>query len=175
MCCSRMRTITSRGRGESKAERSTSYANRSFNRSRSAQTVLVFPEPQHSPPAAPQQYVRVAVPLNVGFDLVAPPTGIGFRPRGVVRTTVPEAAVDEHRNLDANEGHVRATTGSWKLPVNSVPQTFGVNRGPHRELTWCVSPRRDLHSPPNPERGRGRTVIHGVMPRYFCSYICARR
>jgi len=46
------------------------------------------------------------VPSHVRFELLAPEAGIRLRLRAVFGATVPEASVDEHRNLCRAEADI---------------------------------------------------------------------
>jgi hypothetical protein len=55
---------------------------------------FVLPDAEDTPTGA-ERAGDEAVAGGVGLDRVAPKGGVGFRLRGVERTTVPEAAFDE--------------------------------------------------------------------------------
>lgn len=57
----------------------------------------MLPNPNDPPSVTPQQPTLHAVARDVALDLASPEIRVVLRPRRVLRTPVPEAAVDEHR------------------------------------------------------------------------------
>jgi hypothetical protein len=62
---------------------------------------LMFPNPQHAPAEGAERAGDEAVAGAVELDRVAPEGGVGFGLRGVLRASVPEAAIDEEGELAA--------------------------------------------------------------------------
>jgi hypothetical protein len=56
---------------------------------------FVRPNADDSPTRSLEASIGVRVSRAVRFDLFAPKLRVALRPRGVFRTTVPEAAIDE--------------------------------------------------------------------------------
>src|SRR3954449_12536487 len=67
---------------------------------------LVLPDPHDRPALGREARVRVAVARDVSLDLRPPEVRVVARPRTVLGAAVPEAAVDEHRDLRAGEDDV---------------------------------------------------------------------
>lgn len=61
--------------------------------------ILVLPEPEHSPPLSLQQSRRARVTLSIGLEFRLPPVRVVLRRNGVGGATVPEATIDEDRQL----------------------------------------------------------------------------
>lgn len=78
---------------------------------RDSHRILVLPEAQHRPALRHQVCGRFAVAGDVAVELVAPPFGIGFGVGGVFGAAVPEAAVEEDRDLGPGKGDVDRATG----------------------------------------------------------------
>jgi hypothetical protein len=70
----------------------------------------VFPKPEHAPSRSSEARIGVAIANNVRLDLLAPPLGIGFWPRGVIRAPVPEASIHEDCHAQAREHNVGPPT-----------------------------------------------------------------
>jgi hypothetical protein len=106
---------------------------------RSPLRMLMLPEPQHDPPRGRQAGIRVAVPPDVPEDLLLPPRGVRPRPRRVDRARVPEAAIDEHDDLRADECEVGPPSGARQRPVDAVAQAEPVDGRTNGELAECVA------------------------------------
>src|SRR4051794_9147798 len=100
------------------------------------------------PVSSPQEPVRIAVPGDVGFELVGPPLRVRFGSRAMSRASVPETTVDEDRDAGACEDDVGATTHAGDdYAVDSVAQPQAVKFSPKRHLGLGVSSGLPLHSP----------------------------
>lgn len=89
--------------------------------------ILVLPEAKNRPPALLQVFGRLRVPLDVAGDLVSPEPGVGGRLGAMVWASVPEAAVDEHRDPGPAQDEIRGAGGlgcSWH-PVSNAVQRWG--------------------------------------------------
>ena len=113
---------------------------------------LVLPNADDVPAIFLQPYFGAAIALDVGLELGFPPLAVGLRMSGVDRAAMPEASVDEDRDLgwaeDDVSGHPEPANG---LPMNPVaqpkPMQFGTKRefrpgvaptiGPHRRRCGC--------------------------------------
>ncbi len=81
-------------------------ASRARTRAARRRRWLVFPDAHYGPAQLGEHAVRVAVSRAVRRDLGLPPLAVGSRACAVLRTAVPEAAVDE----DATLARVNATS-----------------------------------------------------------------
>ena len=61
--------------------------------------ILVLPEPQDHPTRVDQRRVGPLIAGSVALDFGSPKLGVGGRKGVVLRTAVPETAVDEYGNL----------------------------------------------------------------------------
>jgi hypothetical protein len=68
--------------------------------------ILMLPHAYGHPSVRTQLSVSVSVSCAVSLDLPAPPLAVAVRPSGVIRTSVPEASVHEHRYSFAWEDDV---------------------------------------------------------------------
>src|SRR4051794_10586140 len=75
---------------------------------------------QNGPASLDEQDVLCAVTGHVGGELGPPPIAVVLRQYTVIRTAVPEASVDEHRQPCGQERDVRPTRQI--CPMNAVPQ-----------------------------------------------------
>ena len=64
---------------------------------------FMLPHAEDAPAAGAESAGDEAVAGAVGGNLIAPKGGVGFRPGGVERAAVPEAAVDEESELEVRE------------------------------------------------------------------------
>ena len=72
---------------------------------------LVFPHAEGNPTLFHEACIRVSIAIPVALNLHRPEPAIGlFQISHMVRTTVPEAPVDEDGNLDAGEPDVGLST-----------------------------------------------------------------
>jgi hypothetical protein len=84
----------------------------------------MFPEAQDNPPGCFESRAGVQISGNVASDLRPPVVGMGLRCHEVLRTTVPEAAVDEDGDTLPREGNVGLSPMvERKGIVNAVSET----------------------------------------------------
>jgi hypothetical protein len=77
----------------------------------------VLPDARHSPPLSGQLIVIPAIPCDVAHELRLPVRSVSPRPARMLRTPVPEAAVDENRK-----------SRTWEKYVDSALQIRGRTR-----------------------------------------------
>jgi hypothetical protein len=121
--------------------------------------VLVLPDPDHLPTCCGQQRVYTLVSLSVAIELRTPIPAICLRRLPMLRTAVPEAAIDKHRDLPGWEHDVCAVSNAsdW-TPVLEEPQAEPVERRPQCHLRSGVRAAVTLHHRANTRRARrGRT------------------
>ena len=101
----------------------------------------VFPEPQHAPTGFSKSEVRYLVPVHVPLELGYPICLVGLRDRSVLRTAVPEAAVDEHGYPSPSEGDVTVDCLAVR-PTDCIvlpePKAASVQQGSKCELRFRV-------------------------------------
>lgn len=68
----------------------------------------VFPDPEHHPAMLEKSSVDSAIAFDIGGELRNPIVAIALRDVLVVRTPVPEAAIDEHSNSPPGKDDVRS-------------------------------------------------------------------
>lgn len=110
--------------------------------------------------------VGSAVPLDVPPQLLDPPLPVGLGHAQMLRARVPEATVNEDRDLGRAEQHVRtSSTHLRQRRVDSVPESAAVGLPPEEHLGSGVPTRRTAHTPRH-LRARGR---RSVVSRDVCS------
>jgi len=97
--------------------------------------VLVLPVPQDRPATRREFAIRTPIPGNIAVQLARPPVSIRFRPRRMIWTAVPVAAVDEHNDSKTPPHNVAAypEVFLWSN-VDTVSNTRGVEPLPNLEL-----------------------------------------
>src|SRR4051812_236385 len=89
--------------------------------------VLVLPYPNDDPARFGEGGICRAIALDVSFELRSPPLLIVARPGLVNGAYVPEAPVDEDRNLGTSEHDVRTNTRVREWPmIDAKPQAAAV-------------------------------------------------
>lgn len=102
---------------------------------------LVLPDTNHDPAISSQPPTRLTIPLYVRCQLGMPPSSVVRGPGGVLRTAMPEAAIDEHGDLPRREQNICPPTGhARQRSVHTVAVAKGVQRSPQRDLC-CRVPR----------------------------------
>jgi len=101
----------------------------------------VLPDPDHLPTVLAENAVGLSVALPVASELLLPPLCIGLRPGAVLRTGVPEAAVDVDGNASGAEDDVgtRADAGHRRA-IDSETQAAAVELRADRQLGQSVAP-----------------------------------
>jgi len=96
---------------------------------------LALPHPNHSPAGFDQFLVHPLVPLPVRLDLRRPPVRVGTpKPgRSVLRTSVPKAPVDEHRDAWARKREVRPAPVEQGSP-QAISKAESVHGAAQRDL-----------------------------------------
>jgi hypothetical protein len=106
---------------------------------------LMFPDADHLPSCFRKIDVISAVALDVALQLSPPELGVPGGQRPVVRTAMPEAAVDEDSDPQAGEDDVGADAGSRNAMVDPVAETPTVERATQSELGPRVSAAVGAH------------------------------
>lgn len=90
--------------------------------------VLVLPHSYRAPPCAPEEVIRLGVPLSVPADFFRPVLRIGGRPSRMVGTPVPEAPVNEDCHTGGTEHEVGgASEITQRTRSHPVPKTESVH------------------------------------------------
>lgn len=120
--------------------------------------ILMFPEAEHSPSGIAQKVVCLAIALDVPLQLRQPIVGVALGQARMLWTPVPEAAVDEDRNLPLREHNIRSASPPERSEIYSVPHTRGVDSASHSGLRLRVAPAVGEHRTPRPfAAGPGHT------------------
>jgi len=95
--------------------------------------VLVLPDAYDFPPRVSQQSVDPSISRDVRFDLLAPEGTVPFRPAGVLRAPVPEAAIDVDRDARSDERDIcsgaKACDGRMILAVSQAAREQSLSKG----------------------------------------------
>ena len=120
---------------------------RRLDRLRDLLRSFMLPVAQHNPPGVDQCPVRLGVALTVAHDLLLPVVGMGLgRRSAVLGAAVPEAAVDEHRDLEACEDDVGPAAQVGKgAGVDPITQPMGVQQTPHGHFRLRIARPIGLH------------------------------
>src|SRR4029079_8581605 len=94
----------------------------SFDPSRGALNIGMFPKAQNEPAVLFQECVSTSVTQNMPLNLGSPPRGVVFWPSCVLWTCVPKTAVNEYRNLHSNERYVGPSPCTSDRPIHSETQ-----------------------------------------------------
>lgn len=121
---------------------------------------LVFPISKDPPPCLCELSVCFTIPLDVAGQLRPPVVGVALRQRRMLRTTVPEAAVYEHRYPPSWEDDVRPTAPTYRSEVDPVPHPGGVQQTSYGQLRRRIPAAVSAHRPPRP-------LVTG--PRHSCT------
>lgn len=106
----------------------------------------MLPEPEHEPASFPQPLVGIPVSVDISNNFFRPVTGICLGRDVMLRTAMPVAAIDEHRDLRRTEDQVRRPAkireGTGGYPV---PQPCGMHEPPDQDLRLRVTAADRLH------------------------------
>jgi hypothetical protein len=73
----------------------------------------MLPRPENNPASADEAAISITVAVPVCVDLVSPPLVIGYGLSAVLRTTMPETAVDIDSDTGIDEHEVGPTVEPW--------------------------------------------------------------
>jgi hypothetical protein len=106
----------------------------------------VLPNANHAPSGRREPGISIRVSKLVRSDLGFPELAIRSRHRSVLRTSVPEAAVDEHRNALGAEHDIRSSAKSGQdCTVKPISKPEPVQLVSQCKLRACVSQTDTLH------------------------------
>jgi hypothetical protein len=109
--------------------------------------IIVCPGTDHEPACLCQLPIRIGVSDLVGNDFVAPPRCVLFGPGAVLRTPMPEAAIDKDGHSGRGKNNVRPPAKTREgIMINSVAQARSVQDGAQCYLARSIPSPRDLHS-----------------------------
>lgn len=117
----------------------------------------VLPQPDDTPPSRLKSFVGGPVALDVPAQLRSPVPLVAGRLPTVFRADMPEAAVNEDRDLARSEHDVRTDTnafGEIEPEVLAVPVALSVERAAQGDLGFGVGPAVRPHVPRSSLAGR---------------------
>lgn len=116
---------------------------------------FVLPRPENGPSVVGKEAVRFSVPLAVAAYLLSPERSVRLRDRVMCGAPVPEAAVDENRDLGAREHEVCTTVQRRnRAEIDPVPKSRCVCSSSDRHLGLGVASSVRLHAAPDAGGGR---------------------
>lgn len=120
---------------------------------------LMLPNPHDTPALGHEAAIHLSVSHDITLEFGAPEFAIRLRHHRMLRTSVPEASIDEHGDSGAGERHIRTNrtpfAGSDRV-VDAVPQSYGEQGAPEQEFRSRVTSTICDHRPPRRLRGRRR-------------------
>ena len=121
---------------------------------------LVLPHPHDDPTGRHELLIGVTVTTLIQRHLPSPILRVGACHRVVFRTSVPEAAIEEHGDPLTAEYQIRGPSkaGQWPRPY-PVPQSQGMHCGAQGLLREGVSRLVAQHRRPNVRSRRPRTAL----------------
>lgn len=101
---------------------------------------LVLPDPDDTPPCGSERVINRAIAFDVACELGLPVLDVHLRGSAVLRTSVPEAPVDEHSHPSSREDNVCAHPTVERLNgvVNAEAKAPAVQFAPERKLRLGV-------------------------------------
>lgn len=107
----------------------------------------MLPDSDGDPASVTQHLISLGVTFTIAPDLFAPVSSVRSRLRVVVRTAVPEAAIQEDSDLQLAEDQVSgsADLGEWS-DGDAVPHTSRVDGSAQRQLRLRVSAAVGSHA-----------------------------
>lgn len=121
--------------------------------------ILVLPGSHHQPAGLTERYIVAPVTGNVGSKLGAPPIGVRLWSHCVLWASVPEAAVNEDRDLRPSQCDIGATR---KVPqVDAVPEPSAVQLAAESQFRPGIPSSETGHEAAN-RRARCRWRVAGA-------------
>lgn len=138
----------------------------------------MFPNPDHGPAGVPQNLVDPSIPSHVVSDLVGPEPLIALRAGRMLRTAVPEAAIDVDCHAHSRKDDIRSRSDPGDgFCVLAIAKAARMNSPPDGELRSSV-PLSNTPHPPQSFWSRWRDPVfvggHGTSIREedFSSRLC---
>jgi hypothetical protein len=105
-----------------------SFSHELFDHQGRLEWIFVLPDSDREPACRGELDFGVAVAASDAAELQAPPTGVGLGQMAVLRTRVPIAPVDEHRDPRAAQQDVNTPTAvaTRHRSIDDEPQTAAV-------------------------------------------------
>lgn len=102
---------------------------------------VVLPNTNYLPPSVAKVTVRVSIALPVSFELLSPPSREVPNATAVPRASVPETAINEHRDVRTGKDEIcPATEVSERTRINAVTKAGRPQRSTQRHLRRSVRP-----------------------------------
>jgi len=117
----------------------------------------MFPDSHHLPARIVETSIGVGVATLIREDLLSPPRCVGLRPCRMIRTAMPETAVDEHSDPRPPEDNIRAAPNSGdRRVIDPVPKSTAMEELPESQFGRSVTLPCRFHPLPRSRRRRGR-------------------
>lgn len=110
---------------------------------------FVFPDADDSPPSFGQRSRSLPIAFNSTGELGRPIPFVRGRLTPMLRTRVPEASVDEHRDLTCGEHHIRTDATTREIDPEVLPKsvTETMQSGTQGNLRFGVDSPNRSHVP----------------------------
>lgn len=132
----------------------------------------VFPQANDLPAGCVESLVDPVVALDILAELRVPVPFVGRRLAPVVGACVPEASVDEHRDLACGEDDIRTylDRSDVEAEVLAVAISHAVQRFPQRDFRLRFRPavRSHVPGPPFIERGGVQSALVSQLAGLCC-------
>jgi hypothetical protein len=144
------------------------FDRRANHRDRDVQWFML-PDSNDQPTGVCEPLGLEGIACSVALELALPELIVGSWHRTVKRTQVPETAIDEDRDPQASEGHIRSDKAavSPDRKVLAESKSRCMKRRPKRHLGFGVSALHRSHVQRAPGRGSLVTPAHSVFVASF--------
>lgn len=136
---------------------------------------LVLPQADHLPTSLCESNIRGTVTFDVPAKLWRPIPFVGRRIAAMLWANMPEAAVDEDRDLSSREDDVGPDLyrSEVESEIFAIPIPQPMQCAPQRNLRLGVGSAVSSHVPGTPlvEGGRIEATVVGLPPSFFRSFL----
>lgn len=128
------------------SRRLAAFAYPALYRIRHESGILVFPESEHQPTCSPEFAIVPPIAFDVRRELLKPPTPVGVRCRAMHRTRMPEAAVEEDRDMFLRKDEIRTRLcHACDRAIHFEGKTTSEKQEANPHLNGRVTPTRVVH------------------------------
>ena len=110
----------------------------------------MFPESQNSPTCICKCIIHLDISSDVAFKFGQPVIAVPLWEGGVLRATVPEAAIDEYGYLASSEDYVGSSAAAEGCVVRPISETSSMEKASNRQLRAGVSSAVRTHRTARP-------------------------
>jgi hypothetical protein len=122
--------------------------------------VFVFPDYDHEIPGGTQLVFRLFVTYGIRAQLFIPPLRVQCATSAVIRTVMPKAAANVHRDSGARKADIDCLSSVRQQPLlQAVSQSSSVKLSTEIDLRCGVASPLQLHRPTSSRLGGRRWII----------------